>query len=115
MRLRKFISRSFAVGAVFLSATVIASAEDTVTFELAIKDHKFEPAEIKVPAGKPIVLKVRNLDETPEEFESAALRVEKIIVAQGQIIVKLKPLAAGQYPFVGDYHDSTAKGVLIVE
>src|ERR1700754_131420 len=111
MLLRSIISRPFAVGAVFLSATVVASAEESVTFELAIKDHKFEPAEIKAPAGKPIVLKVRNLDATPEEFESAALRVEKIIVSQGQITVKVKPLAAGQYPFVGDYNPSTAKGV----
>jgi hypothetical protein len=115
MKLGSIIRGSLAVGAVLLPPAMTAAAEEPLTFELTIKEHKFEPAEIKAPAGKPIVLKVKNLDETPEEFESAALRVEKIIVSQGQIAVKLKPLAAGQYPFVGDYNPSTAKGVLIVE
>jgi hypothetical protein len=115
MRLSNVIPRAFAVGAFLLSSAAIAMADDAVTFDLAIKDHKFEPAEIKAPAGKQLILNVKNLDATPEEFESSALRVEKIIVGQGQIIIKLKPLKPGRYSFVGDYHDSTAQGVLIVE
>ncbi len=93
----------------------ITSAEDPVTIELTLKDHKFEPAEIKAPAGKAIILKLKNQDPTPEEFDSTALHVEKIVTPMGEIIIRLKPLAAGRYPFVGEYNDQTAKGVLIVE
>ena len=39
-------------------------------FTLVIRDHRFEPAEIRVPAGQKIKLVVHNQDATPEEFES---------------------------------------------
>jgi hypothetical protein len=115
MRWRAFSLKTLAAGAFFLLTPAIALAEDAFTIELTLKDHKFEPAEIKAPAGKPIVLKLKNLDSTPEEFDSTALHIEKIVTPMGQITIRLKPLAAGRYPFVGEYNDATAKGVLIVE
>ena len=30
-------------------------------------------------------------------------------------VVRLRPLDKGSYPFVGEYHDDTAKGVVIAE
>lgn len=90
-------------------------AGESVEMTITIKDHKFEPAQIKVAAGTPIKLTVKNLDPTPEEFESLALQVEKIIPGKGWAIVRLRPLAKGTYPFVGEYHAATAKGTVIVE
>jgi hypothetical protein len=90
-------------------------ADDPVAIELKLKGHKFEPSEIKAPAGKPIVITLKNEDDAVEEFESTALRVEKIVTKGGTITIKLKPLAAGRYPFEGEYHAKTAQGVLIVE
>jgi plastocyanin len=95
-------------------AAPAVSAED-VEITLTIKDHKFEPAEVKVPAGAPIKLTVKNLDTTPEEFESHALRVEKVITGKASQIIRLKGLQKGTYPFVGEFHESTAKGVIIAE
>ena len=46
---------------------------------LVIKDHRFEPAELKVPAGQRVKLIVHNQDKTPEEFESKSLNREKVI------------------------------------
>jgi heme/copper-type cytochrome/quinol oxidase subunit 2 len=115
MRWRSFALKVLAAGAFFLLTPAIALADDSFTIELTLKDHKFEPAEIKAPAGKPIVIKLRNLDSAPEEFESAALHVEKIVAPMGQITIRLKPLKTGRYPFIGEYNDATAKGVLIVE
>jgi plastocyanin len=92
-----------------------ARAADTVEMSITIKDHKFEPAQLKVAAGTPIKLTVHNLDATAEEFESHALDVEKVVAGKASAIVRIKALAKGSYPFVGEYHEDTAKGVLMVE
>ena len=83
--------------------------------KLVIRDHKFEPVELTVPAGQKIKLLVDNQDATPEEFESNELNREKIVTGKGTITVFLGPLDAGRYPFFGDFHQETAQGVLIVK
>jgi len=82
---------------------------------LTIKDHKFTPTEIKVPANKRIEITVINDDATPEEFESKPMKVEKMIPGKSKGVVRIGPLKAGRYPFVGEFHESTAKGVVIAE
>jgi plastocyanin domain-containing protein len=82
---------------------------------LTIKDHKFTPAEIKVPANKRVQLTVVNDDPTPEEFESHPMKIEKVIPGKAKAVVRIGPLKPGRYPFVGEYHESTAKGVVIAE
>jgi plastocyanin len=84
-------------------------------FNLVIRNHKFEPDEIRVPAGKRVSLYVANEDATPEEFDSAALKVEKVIAARSKALVRIGPLEAGRYEFVGEFHADTAKGVVIAE
>jgi plastocyanin len=104
-----------AVVALALGAAGPALAEDPLTFEIAIKDHKFDPAVLEVPAGKEIKLIVKNLDETPEEFESNELNREKIIGGGRQGIFYLDPLKAGTYPFFGEFNQATAQGKLIAK
>jgi hypothetical protein len=84
-------------------------------FNLVIRNHKFEPAEIRVPAGKRVSLYVVNEDSTPEEFDSPALKVEKVIAARSKALVRIGPLEAGRYEFIGEFHADTAKGVVIAE
>jgi hypothetical protein len=79
---------------------------------LTIKDHRFTPAEVTVPAGERMKIEITNLDSTPEEFESGDLKVEKIIVPGGKIVVTVGPLKARTYKFFGDYHPETATGTL---
>ena len=68
--------------ALALSAPMPAAvAQDAAKVTVTLKDHKFSPAEPTAPAGKPIAIEVVNLDSTPAEFESKALRVEKVIPA----------------------------------
>ena len=90
----------------------LARADD---FTLTIKDHKFTPSELKVAAGKRHTITVVNNDATPEEFESHALKIEKVIVGNAKGVVRIGPLKAGKYPFVGEYHEDTAKGVIVAE
>ena len=77
--------------------------------------RKFDPAELQAPAGKPIVLRVKNLDPTPMEFESNSLRVEKVLTGNGEAVINIRPQAAGRYDFFDDFHASTTKGVLVVK
>jgi len=83
--------------------------------KLTIRDHKFEPAQLTVPAGAKIRLSIENQDATPEEFESHELNREKIVVGNGTITVFIGPLDAGRYPFFGDFHQETAQGVLVAQ
>ena len=83
-------------------------------FLLVMRDHRFEPQELVVPAGKKFKLLVDNRDSTPEEFESHALNREKVVPANSRVPVFLGPLAPGRYPFFGEFHEKTAQGTLIV-
>jgi plastocyanin len=110
---------ALAAGAIAVVALLAAPAQvrsaDEFEVTIIIKDHKFDPAEIKVPAGKAVKLTVKNLDAAAEEFESKTLKVEKIIAGDGTGVIRLKPLAKGSHKFFGEYHEKTAQGVLIVE
>jgi Cupredoxin-like domain len=92
-----------------------ASADEPAQINVKLKDHRFEPAEIHVPTGKSTVLVVTNEDATPEEFDSTALRVEKVIVSGHYATIKLRPLGPGRYPFMGEFHPDTANGVVVSE
>ena len=90
----------------------VARADD---YMLIIKDHQFQPTELTVPAGAKIKLTVANQDATPEEFDSYALNREKVISGHGTATIYIGPLNAGSYPFVGEFHSDTAKGVVIAK
>jgi plastocyanin len=89
-------------------------AEET-TVQLTIRGHKFEPAEIVVPAGQKVKLVIENQDSTPEEFESYELNREKVVPAKGSVIIFVGPLKPGRYPFFGDFNRDSAKGVLVAK
>jgi hypothetical protein len=99
------------VGLIVVGASV-AHADDYV---LTIKDHRFTPAEIKVPANQRVTITVINEDATPEEFDSSALKVEKVVAGKSKGVVRIGPLKAGRYPFIGEYNEATAKGVVVAE
>ncbi len=110
MRTTVFLSM---VLAGLLTAGVAHAAEPEVT--LVIKNHRFEPAELKVPAGQRIKLLVHNQDSTPEEFESHSLNREKVIPGGAKATIFIGPLKPGRYPFVGEYNETTAKGTVVAE
>ena len=100
-----FVLLSLAV--LFAAAPGPARAQD---YSVTIKDHRFDPAQLDVPAGKKLKLVVQNLDPTPEEFESHDLNREKVIASKGQATMTIGPLKPGTYKFVGEYHERTAQG-----
>jgi len=92
-----------------------AMADEIPTFEISIQDHRFKPTEITVPAQQKVKLLVSNKDHTPEEFESYELNREKIISGGKQAVIYIGPLAPGRYPFFGEFHPDTAKGVIVAK
>lgn len=84
-------------------------------FTIAIKNHRFEPATLSVPAGQKIKLIVDNQDATPEEFESHSLKREKVIKGGSKAAIYIGPLKPGTYGFVGEYHEKTARGTIIAK
>jgi plastocyanin len=90
----------------------VAQAGDDVA--ITIKDHRFEPAEITVPAGQKVT-SVTNQDATPEEFDSDDLDIEKVIAGQQSATIQVGPLDAGRYEFHDEYHEDTAKGAIMVK
>jgi hypothetical protein len=82
---------------------------------LTIKDHHFQPARLEVPAGVKFKLIVKNEDSTPEEFESFDLNREKIMPPGQETPVFLGPLAPGEYKIFGDFHQDTARGVIVAK
>lgn len=95
-------------------AAVPARAQQAASVQVTVKDHRFQPAEVRAPANKAIVLRVRNLDSAPMEFESVSLRVEKVIAANGEGVINLRALSPGRYEFFDDFHQET-RGVLVAE
>jgi len=102
---------AFVVFSSVLSLPALADAPIPVT----LKNHKFTPATVHVKAGQPAVIALTNNDETAEEFDSTALKVEKVVAGHSSGNVRLRPLSPGRYPFMGEYHADTAQGVVIAE
>lgn len=110
--------RKFAFSAAFALVSVQAFAAEMVeqkTYEVAIKNHAFEPAQIKIMANQEALLLVKNLDSTPEEFESHDLKIEKVIAGNSEAKIKLPALEAGTYKFVGEFNEDSARGAIIAE
>jgi hypothetical protein len=91
-----------------------ASAEEFAVVGISVRGHQFEPAQVNAPANKPLAISVKNLDNGPMEFESKALRVEKVISAGGEGVVNVRALAPGRYEFFDDFHQQT-RGFLVVQ
>ena len=83
--------------------------------KVTLQNHKFSPAEIHVKANAPAVIALTNRDSTAEEFDSTALKVEKVVAGNSSGNVRIRALTPGRYPFMGEYHSETAQGVVVAD
>lgn len=107
--------RSFLVVLSLMALVSLAPAARADDYTVTIKDHRFTPTELKVPANKRVIVTVVNDDPTAEEFESNELKVEKVIPGKSKGTVRIGPLKPGRYPFFGEFHEATAQGAVIAE
>jgi len=106
--MQKFIT------AFLLAFSFTAFAAD-IEVTLVIENHRFQPETVNVPAGQKIKLVILNRDATPEEFESHTLNREKVIPAKSTATIYIGPLAAGSYPFIGEFNQKTATGSIVAK
>ena len=110
--MRKLI---LAMAVVFAGTFVIGAGAQTVPeYKLALQNHQFEPATLKVPANTKFKVLVTNRGATPMEFERADFNREKIVLPNATATVFIGPLEKGTYKFFDDFHQATT-GVLVVE
>ena len=102
-----------AVWAVTLSGAGLTAQSDEVL--ITLKDHRFIPDTIEVPAQTRIKITIKNLDDSDEEFDSYSLNREKLIRGNSEETIFVGPLEPGEYPFEGEKNSATAKGRLIVK
>ena len=98
--------------ALLIPFAAYASAAD---YKLVINEHRFQTAELTIPSGTKIKLTIENQDATPEEFDSHPLNREKAIAGHSTATIYIGPLAPGRYQFTGEFHETTAQGVIVAE
>jgi hypothetical protein len=96
-----------------LLISIPAFADEPVIVHL--KNHKFSPATITVKANQPAMIVLFNDDDSADEFDSSALKIEKVVPGHNKGNIRLRALAPGKYPFMGEYHAATAQGVVVAQ
>lgn len=112
---RRLVAFTALLGLAAIGASLAHAGQAATEVLLVIREHRFEPAEIRVPANQRIKLIVHNQDASAEEFESHALNREKVVPAQTKVTLFLGPLKTGRYAFFGEFHPDSAKGVVVAE
>jgi hypothetical protein len=107
--------RVAALSALCLAPACLARADDLATYEITLKDHHFNPAEIHVPTGKPFFVVVTNASDAPDEFEMLIPALEKTLQPGQQGKVKIKPLGPGRFPFFGESDPDNEQGAFMSE
>lgn len=115
MSLSRTAIAAIATGLFVASGSLAHAAADGNSFTITIKDHRFKPQSLTVPAGKDFDLIVVNDDATAEEFESNDFHVEKVVAGGKQITLHVGALTSGSYSFFGERHQDTALGNLFAE
>ena len=110
--IRKLILAALCAIAVLpLSAS---QAQQATELQLTYSKGQFQPSELRAPADKPIAFRVKNLDAKAMEFESKSLRVEKVVAANSEGVINVRPLKPGRYEFYDDFNEK-ARGALVVQ
>lgn len=115
LKIRAILMVALAGFALAFGGIAAPAMAETREITISIKDHKFEPVEIRIKAGEKIRLVVVNEDPTPEEFESHDLDLEKVIGGGRKGTFIFGPLKPGTYKFFGEFNEDTAQGTIIVE
>ena len=91
------------------------AAAEPASYTLVLKNHRYQPDVLHIPANTRIRLEVINQDPSPEEFESDDFPAEKIVMPNSRMSLYIGPFKPGRYAFYGDFHQPTAQGTLVVE
>ena len=99
-----------AVGAGLILASAVNAEPAAPSITLTLKNHRFSPDAVTVPAGQRIRVELINQDGAAEEFDSEDLHAEKQVAPHGKAVFQIGPLKPGVYGFMGELHADTAQG-----
>lgn len=116
MSMTKTLARAFAASAAVALASSASAAQGgaPTSLTLTLKDHRFTPATLAIPAGTRVRITLINRDPATEEFDSHDLRTEHLVTPTGKVSFNVGPLLPGEYSFMGEFHAGTAQGKVIV-
>jgi hypothetical protein len=103
------------LGAVCMLPGQLARGDDMTIYAIVLKDHKFDPAEIHVPSGKPFVVDVTNSDGDADEFEMLLPAIERSLQPGQEAKLRIRPLGPGHFPFFGESDPDSEHGVFVSE
>jgi hypothetical protein len=109
--MKRLVLATALVAAPLVSTTALADGP----IEVHLKNHKFSPSVIKVKANKPSVIILYNDDDVADEFDSSSLKIERVVPGHAKANIRIRALAPGKYPFMGEFFSKTAQGVVIAE
>ena len=112
--IRNFIKRMQCLILLTGSVLLLVGTAEADDYTLTLKDHKFTPENMVVPANQKVKLTVKNDSTSPAEFESSDLDREKIVSPGNEIAIFIGPLSPGNYGYFDDFHRETT-GTLIAK
>ena len=104
---------SVALSLFLIPATALAG--DLPTFKLLMKDGRFFPETVEVPANTRFRLELKNEGPGATEFESIELKKEKVLAPGVTSNLVFFPLKPGSYKFFDDFHPDTAQGRIVAK
>lgn len=94
-----------------LTSLVLAQELPTVT--VTMRDGRLIPPTLEVPANVRFKIVIRNEGPGPAEFESRALRKEKVLAPGATSFVVVAPLKPGVYDMFDEFHPETSTGQIV--
>jgi hypothetical protein len=92
-----------------------ACADDMPVFAIEFKDGTIAPLRLEVPAGRPFKIELHNTGNSPAEFESTELHLEKVLAAQSSSFLVIRKLEAGEHKFFDDFHPDAPQALLVAK
>jgi plastocyanin len=99
----------------FAAPLMLALTAHAAEYVITLKDHRFTPANLVIPAGEKVKITVKNLDASAAEFESSDLSREKLVGPNSEIKIFVGPLGAGIYHYVDEFNEDQAHGTITVK
>ena len=92
-----------------------AQSAELPNLHVVVKDGRFSPERIEVPAGARIKLTLQNDGPGPLEFENDDMHIEKVLAAGARSFVVLPKLKPGEYSFVDEFNPITGELVVVAK
>jgi hypothetical protein len=100
--------------ALWIAATSTALAgEELPVFEISVRNGRFTPETIEVPAGRKFKLVLQNHGPGPTEFETTSPFKERVLGPGTRSFLIFPPLKPGSYRFFDEFHPDTGNGQII--